>query len=369
MRPRVAVVGLGGIGSHIALSLADRGADVTGFDGHRPPHEIGSSHGESRMIREAYAEGPQYVPLVRRAWTLWQELGRRAGEALLFPTGGVHIARPGSAYLTSVRTVAQEFGVELDVLGRDDAAIFAPPPGAVALREGRAGWIAVERAVAAPLRLAADAGARLCFGRPVIGLGRDGAKLSVITAAGNQRFDRVVVSAGNWASTLLAELAPVLELERQSLVWFEPPRRPPTTIWFGEYGPDRFVYGFPPDRHGLKAAIHHEGLTVRLGTVDLSVSESEMQAVQTAANTLLATPLGAARRSRVCLYTNTPDKDFALGPLPGDERIIVASACSGHGFKFAPAIGEAVAALALGDLPHVNVEAFALTRPALGLAG
>ena len=122
------------------------------------------------------------------------------------------------------------------------------------------------------------------------------------------------------------------------------------------------MYGFPPDRYGLKVAIHHDGPRADLDDLDSSVSAADIAAVAAAANALLATPLGGVRRTRACLYTNTPDRHFALGPLPADERIVVVSACSGHGFKFAPAIGEAVAALALGTEPPVDVAPFAWVR-------
>jgi sarcosine oxidase len=366
--PRIAVVGLGGIGGQVALALADRGAHVVGFDRYRPPHESGSSHGESRVIREAYAEGGQYVPLVRRAWRLWEQLEQRAGERLLHPTGGVHHGRPDGAYMTSLVAVAREYDIELSPLSLDDAGVFAPPPGTLALRERYAGWVAIERAVEATLQLAHAAGAELRLGVPVIGIERDAQDCAVVTAAERTPFDRIVVCAGAWTSRLLPELAPVLELERQTLVWFDPPRRAPSTVWLGEHAPDRFVYGFPPDRYGLKVAIHHDGPRADLDDLDdlhPSVSVADIAAVAAAANALLATPVGGVRRTRPCLYTNTPDRHFALGPLPADERIVVVSACSGHGFKFAPAIGEAVAALALGTDPPVDVAPFALDRPAL----
>ncbi len=359
------MIGLGGIGGHVALALADRGVRVVGFDRHHPPHEAGSSHGESRVIREAYAEGGQYVPLVRRAWTLWEELSRRTREPLLHRTGGIYLGRPGSAYMTSLAAVAEEWDIELQETGADQAGVFAPPQGTIALLERNAGWIAIERAVTRTLQLAHTAGAELRFDTPVLRIDRDGEHCTVLTAAGRELFDRIVVCAGAWTSQLLPELAPVLQLERQTLVWFDPPKRTTRTIWFGEYAPDRFVYGFPPDRYGFKVAVHHEGPAIELDERDPNVSAAEIDAVAAAANALLATPLGRVRRSRPCLYTNTPDRDFALGPLPADDRIVVVSTCSGHGFKFAPAIGEAAAALALGSDPPVDVAPFGLERRAL----
>ena len=247
--------------------------------------------------------------------------------------------------------------------------MFTPPPGTLALRERYAGWIAIERAVATTLALAQAAGAELRLGVPVTAIDATGCDCALVTAGGRERFDRIVVCAGAWTAQLLPELAPLLELERQTLAWFDAPRRAPGTVWLGEYAPDRFVYGFPPDRHGAKVALHHDGPAADLDDLDPTVSAAEIAAVAAAANALLATPLGSVSRTRACLYTNTPDRHFALGPLPADERIVAVSACSGHGFKFAPAIGEAVAALALGTEPPVDVAPFAWVKRGVRPAG
>ena len=318
--PRIAVVGLGGIGGQIALSLADRGAHVVGFDRHHPPHESGSSHGESRVIREAYAEGGQYVPLVRRAWTLWEQLGQRAGERLLHPTGGVHINRATVRDMTAWSPVAQRYDIELTELGRAEAGVFTLPPGTLALRERYAGWIAIERAVATTLALAQAAGAELRLGVPVTAIDTTGPDCALVTASGRERFDRIVVCAGAWTSQLLPELSPLLELERQTLAWFDVPRRAPGTVWLGEYAPDRFVYGFPPDRHGTKVALHHDGPRADLDDLDPTVSAAEIAAVAAAANALLATPLaGSAAPARVCTRTRPTGTSHSARSPPTSE--------------------------------------------------
>jgi sarcosine oxidase len=357
----VVVVGLGGIGGHVALRLAERGVSVLGLEAHRPPHSLGSSHGNSRVIREAYFEGVQYVPLVRRAYDLWEELERRAGRPLVHITGAALLGTPDSETLRGVRLAEQVHGVPLTPLTERDRRVFRLAGEMTGLREARGGWIEVEPAIAAVLELAAAEGAELRFDTPVLEIDRDGPACRVRTADGEHAAERVVVAAGAWASSLVPELAGVLEVERQVLAWFDPLPESPDCVWLAEWAPDRYVYGFPPDADGLKMALHHDGTVVTPGGVDRAVGEADIAALRHAVAGLLG-PLGAVRRSATCLYTNTPDRHFALGPLPGDPRIVVASACSGHGFKFLPATGEAVAAFARGETPPVDVSSFAVGR-------
>jgi sarcosine oxidase len=358
MRYDVVVVGLGGIGGHAALRLAERGVAVLGLDAYRPPHTLGSSHGSSRVIREAYFEGVQYVPLVRRAYELWAELERRTGRPLVHITGAALLAAPDSEMLRGVRRAEEEHGVPLTPLTERDHRVFRLPDGMTGVREQRGGWIEVDPAIAATLELAAAAGAELRFDTPVLGIDRD---YRVRTADGEYEADRIVVAAGAWAPSLVPELDGVLEVERQVLLWFDPLPDSPDCVWVAEWADGRFVYGFPPDGDGLKLALHHGGRATTPADVDRTVTTADIDAVRHAVADLLG-PLGEVRRSATCLYTNTPDQHFALGPLPGDPRIIVASACSGHGFKFLPATGEAVAAYACGEAPPVDVSSFALDR-------
>jgi sarcosine oxidase len=211
------------------------------------------------------------------------------------------------------------------------------------------------------LELAAGEGAELRFDAPVAELDRAGATLRVRTADGEYEAERVVVAAGAWAASLVPELQGILEVERQVLLWFDPLPQSPDCVWIAEWAEGRYVYGFPPDGDGLKMALHHDGSVTTPDAVDRTVSAADVGAVRHAVAGILG-PLGEVRRSATCLYTNTPDQHFAFGPLPGDPRVVVASACSGHGFKFLPATGEAVAAMARGEAPPVDVSSFAVGR-------
>jgi sarcosine oxidase len=353
----VVVIGLGGIGGHAALRLAERGLSVLGLDAFQPPHKVGSSHGNSRVIREAYFEGVQYVPLVRRAYDLWDELERRIGRRLLHTTGAALLGAPDSETLRGARRAEEVHGVPLAPLTARDRRVF----GLDGLREARGGWLEVEPAVAGVLELAAAEGVELRFDTPVIEIDRNGPACLVRTVAGDCEAPRVVVAAGAWAPTLVPELEDVLHVERQVLAWFDPLPESPDCVWLAEWAEGHIVYGFPPDADGLKLALHHDGRVVTPADVERAVTRADIDALRHAVAGLLG-PLGEVRRSATCLYTNTPDRHFALGPLPGDPRIVVASACSGHGFKFLPATGEAVAAFACGESPLVDVSSFAVDR-------
>lgn len=357
----VIVIGLGGIGGHAALRLAERDVRVLGLDAHRPPHVLGSSHGNSRVIREAYFEGVQYVPLIRRAYALWNEIERRLGRALVHTTGAALMAAPDSEMLRGMRQVEREHGVPLEPLTERDRRVFRLPEPMTGVRELRGGWIDVDPAIAGVLELAAAEGAELRFDAPVLAIDRDEPLVRVRTAGGAFSARRVVVASGAWTPALVPELDGVLAVERQVLAWFDPLPESPDCVWVAEWAPDHFVYGFPPDADGLKLALHHDGAVTTPDAVDRTVHTADLDALRHAASGLLG-PLGAVRRTATCLYTNTPDQHFALGPLPADPRIVVASACSGHGFKFLPATGEAVAAFACDEAPPVDVSSFAVAR-------
>ena len=363
----VAVVGLGAMGSQAALELASRGVRVVGFDRYRPPHTLGSTHGRSRIIREAYFEEPLYVPLVQRAYELWARLEERSGERLLTPTGGLMLGAPGSQVFAGARASALEHGLPFEELAAADVRgrfpAFAVPEGHRAVWEPRAGFLEPERAVAATLRLAEEAGAELRFDEPVLGV--SGA--AVRTREGEYAAGRVIVSAGAWLPELVPELAGAFAVARQPLLWLEPldpelflPERFPVFVW--EWEPGWAFYGFPDVGDGLKVAIHHHGERVTAASVERELRVDDEEAVRALVRRYLPAGDGRLREAAVCLYTNTPDEHFVIDRLPDDERVIVASPCSGHGFKFAPAIGELLADLAVDEPPRFDLTPFALDR-------
>jgi sarcosine oxidase len=363
----VAVVGLGAMGSQAVLELASRGVRVLGLDRYHPPHTLGSTHGSTRIIREAYFEEPLYVPIVQRAYELWRRLEQRSGAELLTATGGLMLGAPGSEVAGGARASAVEHGLPFEELSAAEVRARFPayvvPDEHVAIYEPRAGFLAPEAAVEATLAVAADAGAELRFDEPVLELDGD----TLRTERGTYVAERVVVSAGPWLPELLPELAPLFCVARQPLLWLEPqepelfrPERFPIFVW--EWQPGWAFYGFPDVGEGLKVAVHHHGEQTAPESADRELRPADEETIRDLVRRFFPAGDGELRSAAVCLYTNTPDEHFVLDALPGDERVIVASPCSGHGFKFAPAIGEVLADLATGKRPRFDLTPFALGR-------
>jgi sarcosine oxidase len=363
----VAVVGLGAMGSHTALELATRGRRVLGIDRHRPPHTLGSTHGRTRIIREAYFEEPLYVPIVQRAYDLWRRLEERSGARLLTVTGGLMLGASDSEVVVGARASAVEHGLPYEELSarqvRERFPAYAVPDEHEAILEPRAGFLEPEAAVEATLALAAAAGAELRFDEPV----RELEGNALRTARGTYVADRVVVAAGPWLPELVPGLAALFTAARQPLLWLDPqepalftPERFPVFVW--EWKPGWAFYGFPDVGDGFKAAVHHHGEPTTPDTVDRRLRPDDEEAIRELVRRFFPAGDGELRESAVCLYTNTPDEHFVIDRLPDDERVLVASPCSGHGFKFAPAVGEILADLATGESPRFDLAPFALRR-------
>jgi sarcosine oxidase len=370
----VLIVGLGAMGSAAAYELARRGRRVAGFDRWAPPHTLGSTHGRTRIIREAYFEHPLYVPLLRRAYELWAELEREAGRTLFRQTGGLMIGPPGGEIVAGARQSAEEYGIAHEMLSAAEVRrrfpAYAPPDDAVALLERRAGVLFPEACVAAFLELARRHGAELHTNEPVLRWEAHGGGASVMTERGVYRAARVVLAAGAWLPELAPELAPALAVERQHFHWFAPeggadprdfgPERCPISLW--ELAPGRFFATFPDVGDGVKCGTHHEGEVTTPDLVDRTVREDETAQERARLAALMPRAAGTLLDRRVCLYTNTPDHHFAVGAHPRHAAAIVASPCSGHGFKFASVVGEVVAQLASGQPVAFDLAPFDVRR-------
>jgi sarcosine oxidase len=365
----VVVAGLGAAGAAAAWRLAARGIRVAAFDAHEPPHALGSSHGRSRIIREAYFEHPQYVPLVRLAYALWAELENAARTRLFQATGGLMIGAPESPVVQGTLRSAREHGLIVEAWSDAEIArrvpVLAPDPGMVGVFEPRAGVLAPERGIGAMLTAARERGAELFLREPVVSWEEQGDGVIVETAARRLRARALVLAAGPWLPSLLPGLP--LAVERVVQHWYP-------TAGDDRYGPaalpvflleapdGRVLYGLPDQGDGLKLAEHHNGTPARIETVDRAVDAGEQARFhQLAARWLPGLP-GGPRESRVCVYTNTPDSDFILDWVGASRAVYAISACSGHGFKFAPAVGEVVAAEVSGAALPVDPTPFRLHR-------
>jgi sarcosine oxidase len=355
-RATVIVIGLGIMGSATAWALARRGVRVVGLEQYAPFHALGSSHGKTRIIREAYFESPEYVPLVQRAYELWDELGERTGRRLLRVTGGVSIGRLDSPFIVGARESAQRHGLAHELLDAQEARkrfpVLALPDDFVALVEGRAGILFAEECWRAFCEDAVRHGAELRFGVRVDGFVPDGEGMTVETESGRLRADRVVVTAGPWSATLLADLGLPLEVRRVLVVHVQPDDptrfRPEVLPIFIMDVPEGEYYGFPflPDQ-GVKFGRHDDGEVCTPESVRRTVTDDEVRWMTGVLERYLP---GAAREvvmTVTCLYTMTPDSHFVIDRHPEWPQVVFAAGFSGHGFKFASVMGEALADLAL----------------------
>jgi len=361
----VIVVGLGAMGSGAAFHLARRGVRVLGLEQFSIPHALGSSHGYSRMIRLAYYEHPDYVPLLRRAYELWDELERLSGQKLLYLTGGLYAGPEGGGLVAGSLAAARQHGLEHDRLTAAEVAgrfpQFRLPGDFVAVHEHRAGFLLPEKVVAAHAELALRAGAELHGHETVTAWEADGGGVSVTTSRARYRARHLVFCSGPWTGKVLKGLAVPLLVTRQTLGWVWP-RRPELfslgrfPVWAIERPDGSLDYGFPMmgENPGLKLAHHGPSVPTDPDQVNRNILAGDEEDVRHAIPLYLPDADGPLLSLRVCLYTNSPDHHFILDRHPGHANVTIAAGFSGHGFKFASVIGEALADLATrggSDLP------------------
>ncbi len=364
----VAIVGLGALGSAAACHLARLGQRVLGLERFGPAHAFGSSHGRSRIIRQAYFEHPLYVPLVQRAQVLWRELEQQSKLSLLRTTGGLMIGAPDSVLVEGALRSAREHGLAHAVLTAEQVRARFPalhvPPHQIAVWEPDAGVLDPQACIEAHLEQARAHGATLRFDEPLIGWQADGDGVRLHTASGEYRAAQLLLCAGAWLPTLLPALALPLSIERQVMLWFTPldpalftPAACPLHLWQLDDG--RFFYGLPDTGDGVKLALHHGGEITTADTLRREVGDGEVAAIRGLARRLLPRADGALRETTVCMYTNTPDEHFLIDRHPEHAQVLIASACSGHGFKFSSCLGELLARRLSGRPPAFDLSVFA----------
>jgi sarcosine oxidase len=363
----VIVAGLGAHGSAAAYHLAKRGQSLLGFDRFARGHTLASFGGLSRIIRLSYYEHASYVPLLRRAWDLWRELERASGEALLTQTGGLYMGAPDGELVSGALSSARTHGLAHKVLDSLDLRrrypVFNVHPDWVGVLEEQAGWLAPERAVETHLRQAERHGATLRFEEPIEHFELEGDGVRVTSIQGVYRARHLIITAGSWLPLLLPQLAPHLWIERNVLFWFEPlgnfdafARLP---VYIVE-DTDRMYYGFPYDPdNGLKVAGLHFGDRVDPDTIDREPRARDEDRVRAWLRRRMPIANGERRRAQVCMYTNSSDRHFIIDR---EGPVAYASACSGHGFKFASVVGELLADLATSGRPSLDISFLAASR-------
>jgi sarcosine oxidase len=373
----VIVLGLGGMGSAAACQLAARGHRVLGLEQFTSPHDRGSSHGHTRVIRQSYFESPAYVPMLLRAYELWGELERSTGRQLMHLCGGLMMGQPDSAVVAGSRASAEKHGLPHDILDPKDIRrrfpALQPPAGTIALFEKNAGYVLTEASVKAHLDRAQHLGARLQFEEEVTGWEAEGGGVRVRSSRGEYQADRLVITAGPWASQVLAGLRLPLEVDRQVLYWLEPsggidlflPDRFPIFIF--EAADGLLPYGFPAidgPGGGVKVALYRAPNTSLCtpATIDRRINDEEIAALRKAIAQIIPSLDGELLKGATCMYTNTPDKDFILDTHPAHPQVSIAAGFSGHGFKFCSVVGEIMADLAEAGQTRHDLGPFRVAR-------
>jgi sarcosine oxidase len=368
----VIVVGVGAMGSATCYRLAKRGAKVLGLEQFDIPHARGSSHGQSRMIRMAYYEHPDYVPLLRRAYELWHEIEQVSGQKLLHITGGVYMGRSDGEIVAGSLRSARQHGLAHEPLDRAAVAERYPqfqiPDDWSALFEPQAGFLLPERTVAAYAEAALRRGAELHGHEAVTAWRATERAVGVRTTRGEYEADHLVFCGGPWSGKLMSDLGVPLVVTRQVLGWVWP-RKPEMfeiarlPVWAIEKT-GGIYYGFPmmPDSPGFKLADHSFGTTTDPDRVAREVTVEDERTFQPAIQQYIPDAQGSTLAMRVCLYTHSPDRHFVIDRHPRHDRVTVACGFSGHGFKFASVVGEVLADLALAGGTALPIEFLGLRR-------
>ncbi|MEI9886518.1 MAG: N-methyl-L-tryptophan oxidase [Rhizomicrobium sp.] len=363
----VAVVGLGAAGAAALSALAQAGVRAIGIDQFKPPHALGSSHGETRLLRTAYSEGAFYVPLVRRAILLWRALEQRTGTRLFEQTGVIYAGPRDDPFLTGAQDAARRWRLSLP-RGVEMEAWFDLPGDWLRLTDSAGGYLRPERAIAAFLRDAKAQGAKVLNEARCDAIDRAGKTIRLFTTKGGIETNRLIVTTGAWASELVPELAPWTAVERRVLHWFADPqrrfmRRKGLLPFAISTGRNQLFYGFPANAKGEVKVGEHDTVERIASPAALSrrIGQADIAAILPLVRQYMP-GLGRRVRSEVCMYPMSKDEHFILDRHPDDARIAIGAGLSGHGFKFAPAIGEALANLALRRKQAVSIAPFRLRR-------
>jgi sarcosine oxidase len=371
----VILAGLGAMGSATVFHLAERkGLRVLALDRHHPPHTLGSTHGGTRIIRETSFEHPRYVPLVRRAYECWRRIEAATGRPLLRITGGLFVGAPTGPFVAKSKESADMHGVPYEILPaaeiRRRFPAFRPEEGTVGFFEPGAGILGPEASVQACLDYARAGGVDLKFDEPLERWEADGAGVTVMTPRGRYTAAKLLLATGPWMLDVLGKLGVPVTAERIVMHWFAPQGDaavfdaarcpPPIALW--EFGPDAAFASFPIEGGEIKTTIHHGGEPTTPDTVRRDVAADEIAAMRGLLARFLPGANGAHRRSAVCLYTNVQGGDFLIDAHPEHHQVLLASPCSGFGFKFASAIGELLAELLVDGKTEWDLRPFRIER-------
>ena len=366
------VIGVGGMGSAAVYHLARRGLQVLGLEKHAIPHEMGSSHGYSRMIRYTLQEHPSYVPLVRRSYELWHEMEETAGEELMVTTGSIRAGAPDSPFFLNAQEACDLHSIPYEILTASEVNKRFPgyrfPEEISSVYQADGGFLLPERCIVTHVQAAERAGADVHSQETVLDWEVRGDGVQVRTDRDTYTAGRLVVTAGPWAANLVPELAAYAVPERQVMGWFQPkhPELYAADAFpvFGVFTEEGRYYGFPSHAvPGFKIGrAHHLLQKVDPDAIDREVHPEDEDILRQAVNRYFPLAAGKLLDGKTCMYTNTPDEHFMIGTLDGQPQVSVAAGFSGHGFKFASVIGEIMADLAQNGATEHDINLFRLDR-------
>lgn len=380
----VMVIGLGAMGSATVYQLSKRGVSVLGIDQFKTPHTNGSSHGDTRITRQAIGEGEHYVPLVLRSHEIWKELEKITGEEIFTVTGGLivepqdgKISHGAYHFLQNTINTAKRHGISHEVLSFDELSKRFPQfvfqGDESGYFEAGAGFVRPEKSIEIQLDQAEKLGAALHFEEKMIGFTpQSDGTVVVQTDKKEYRTNKLILSVGPWIADYIPSLKHIFKVHRQVLYWFdikhdfdqfEVAKFP---VFMVQHHDGNEMYGFPAvdGRHGgIKVACEELGTTTSPADIEREVSEKETQEIyEKYLQDFIPSLSGKCLRSATCMYTMTPDSQFVIDTLPEYKQVIVASPCSGHGFKHSAAIGQILCELALNEKSSFDISHFSLKR-------
>ena len=374
----VIVIGMGAMGSATVYELASRGLRVLGLERFDIPHDRGSSHGVSRIIRLAYSEHPSYVPLLRRAYERWRELESAGGEKLLHITGSVDTGKPEGPVFSGSLASCIEHDLPHETLSSEEIARRFPgcrfPAEWMSVYQPDGGFLMSERCIVAHVTVALERGADVRAREAVLEWDASGDTVRVQTTRGSYEAGSLVITTGAWAGPLVPSLDHLLAPERQVLGWFQPlrpevfaPNAFPVVI--GEFEEGRYyaspMFGVPGFKIGK---FHHLNESTTADGLDRECRDEDEAVLRQAVARYFPDANGPAMSLRACMFTNTPDEHFVIDALPGAPNVYVAAGFSGHGFKFSSVVGEILADVSTRRETAHDISLFRLDRFA-GSAG
>ncbi len=367
----LAVLGIGGMGSACLKSLAERGARVCGIEQFELGHQRGSSHGRTRIIRKAYFEHPDYIPLLNSSYELWHKLAEECGTKLLFETGMLAAGRPDSGVVQGLERCYAQHALPHEKLDwpqvRQRFPQFDLPPDHVAFFDPIAGYLLVETCVAKQIEASRAHNATIFANEKALTWRAEGGGISIETTNRRITAGGLIITTGPWLRDELLQLQVELEIWRKVVLWYDSPNisefRETFPIFYIETAGGSY-YGFPAiDALGMKISEHERVQRFRnADDVSRRLQRSDEAHLLDFMKRILPAVKPVRTAWSVCIYTMTPDHHFILGPHPEHENVFVAGGFSGHGFKFAPVIGEALADLALNGSTKHAIDFLALQR-------